>query len=84
MSAIEMKVDKLGRVVVPCQMRRALGIGLEQKVQLELAGNMVLVMPQSTDHPFQGNGAVVLKAMEGLSAPKAALALKIIAGLKDL
>lgn len=84
MSKIEVKVDKLGRVVVPCQMRRALGIELEQNVQLELAGNMVLIMPQSTVRPFQGDGAVILKAMEGMPASKAALALKLIAGLKDL
>ena len=41
--AIERKVDDLGRVVLPKEMRESLGIGVNEKISIEREGDEIII-----------------------------------------
>ncbi len=45
MSGIEKDVDNLGRVVIPIEFRRKIGIGLNSKVVVSLQDDAVIISP---------------------------------------
>ena len=61
MSAIEKEVDSLGRVVIPINFRRKLGIEANSKVTVSLGNGVISIFPLDTRCALCGKAAVEKK-----------------------
>ena len=55
MGGIEREVDKLGRVVIPIEIRRKLGIEFNSKVSVFLDGEIILISAVKSQCALCGN-----------------------------
>lgn len=52
------KIDKLGRIVLPAEFRRSLGIEVEEEVEILLEGNFVKICKREKGCIFCGKSTV--------------------------
>ena len=46
MESVERKVDELGRIVLPIELRKQLGISEKDKLQISIEGNRITLQKQ--------------------------------------
>ena len=57
------KIDKLGRIVLPMDYRRALGLSEEADVTLEIEGNTIVIRGVNNTCRLCGCGSVVSESL---------------------
>lgn len=62
-TGIVRKIDKLGRIVIPKEMRQVLNMGDYDELEIGIEGNKIFIQKQNT-------GCVVCNEMENLSEIK--------------
>lgn len=62
-TGIVRKVDELGRVVLPIELRRSLGIAEKDALEIYIDGNQIILQKYQPDTEKQE----VIKALEGLA-----------------
>lgn len=64
MALVERRIDKLGRIVLPMDFRRALGLEGKAKVVLDISGNTIVVKGADTACKLCGSTREISKHLK--------------------
>ena len=76
-TGIVRKIDDLGRIVLPAEMRRALDISVQDPVEIHVEGDHIILKKHSTTCAFCEAPDISYSSMVSISAPTVSIVFAV-------